>query len=75
MCVSLDQHDGIGLFNLLLRVTMQFVVRDADPMIVTPIQRDVDGIAKGAHEVLQMIEWLDECFCRARLTVASHCCL
>ena len=37
--------------EVLDRVTMQIVVRDHYAMIAAPIQRDVDGIPKGARHV------------------------
>ncbi len=42
----------IRLFEILDRVTMQLFVRGDYAMIATPVQRDVDGIPKGSHDVL-----------------------
>jgi hypothetical protein len=43
------QAEGIGLGDVLDRVTMQLFVRDSDAMIDVPVQGDVDGIPKGSH--------------------------
>jgi hypothetical protein len=45
------KKEGIGLLEVLDRVTMQFFVRDYCTMITAPVQRDVDGISKGSHFV------------------------
>jgi hypothetical protein len=46
------KEEGIGLGEVLDRVTMYVFVRDAFTMIAAPIQCDVDGIPKGSHYVL-----------------------
>ena len=46
---SSSEARPIGLGEVLDRVTMQVFVRDDCSMIATPVQRDVDGIPKGAH--------------------------
>jgi hypothetical protein len=45
------EEEGIGLVEVLDRVTMQLLVRETNTMIAAPVQRDVDGIAKGSHRV------------------------
>jgi len=45
------KKEGIGLRDVLGRVTMQLFVRDAFMMIAAPVQGDVDGIPKGSHYV------------------------
>ncbi len=35
---------------ILSRVTMQVLVRDHQPMIAAPVQRDIDGIPEGSHD-------------------------
>jgi len=45
------KKEGIGLRDVLGRVTMQLFVRDAFTMIAAPVQGDVDGIPKGSHYV------------------------
>ena len=40
------KEEGIGLGEVLDRVTMQVFVRDHYTMIAAPVQRDVDGIPK-----------------------------
>jgi hypothetical protein len=40
------KEEGIGLFEVLERVTMQVFVRDHFMMIAAPVQCDVDGIPK-----------------------------
>ena len=44
------KEEGIGLVEILGRVTMQLFVRDDCTMIAAPVQCDVDGIAKGSHD-------------------------
>src|SRR6202043_4232524 len=43
------KEEGIGLVEVLDRVTMQVFVRDHFTMIAAPVQCDVDGIPKGSH--------------------------
>jgi len=43
------KEEGIGLVEVLDRVTMQFFVRGNCTMIAAPVQCDVDGIPKGSH--------------------------
>src|SRR5688500_13241306 len=43
------KEEGIGLDEVLDRVTMQVFVRDHGAMIAAPVQCDVDGIPKGSH--------------------------
>src|SRR6266851_4679974 len=45
------KEEGIGLAEVLDRVTMQFFVREYCTMIAAAVQRDVDGIPKGSHRV------------------------
>src|SRR4030095_16471922 len=46
------KEEGIGLLDVLDRMTMQVFVRGDCTMIAAPIQCDVDGIPKGSHYVL-----------------------
>src|SRR5882724_71727 len=46
------EEEGIGLLDVLDRVTMQVFVREHCTMIAAPVQYDVDGIPKGLHYVL-----------------------
>ena len=43
------KEEGIGLREVLGRVTMQVFVREHCAMIAAPVQCDVDGIPKGSH--------------------------
>ena len=43
------KEEGIGLLEVLGRVTMQVFVRDPCTMIAAPVQCDVDGIPKRSH--------------------------
>jgi len=43
------KEEGIGLGDVLDRVTMQVFVRDPCTMIAASIQCDIDGIAEGSH--------------------------
>jgi hypothetical protein len=43
------KEEGIGLVEVLDRVTMQVFVRENCTMIAGPVQGDVDGIPKGSH--------------------------
>src|SRR5829696_8826535 len=43
------KEEGIGLRDVLGRVTMQVFVRDPHTMIAASVQCDVDGIPKGSH--------------------------
>src|SRR3989441_4115610 len=43
------EEEGIGLVEVLDRVTMQVFVRGDCTMIAAPVQCDVDGIPKGSH--------------------------
>src|SRR5262249_24751668 len=43
------KEEGIGLGEVLDRVTMQVFVREHCTMIAAPVQCDVDGIPKGSH--------------------------
>src|SRR5215470_3553287 len=43
------KEEGIGLIEVLDRVTMQVFVREHYTMIAAPVQCDVDGIPKGPH--------------------------
>jgi hypothetical protein len=43
------KEEGIGLGEVLGRVTMQFFVCQHCTMIAAPVQCDVDGIPKGSH--------------------------
>src|SRR5229473_5635502 len=43
------KEEGIGLVEVLDRVTMQVFVREHYAMIAAPVQCDVDGIPKGSH--------------------------
>jgi hypothetical protein len=45
------KEEGIGLVEVLDRVTMHVFVRDHCPMIAAPVQCDVDGIPKGSDHV------------------------
>src|SRR6266850_5610073 len=45
------KEEGIGLVEVLDRVTMQVFVHDPYTMIAAPVQCDVDGIPKGSHYV------------------------
>jgi len=45
------KKEGIGLVEVLDRVTMQLFVRGNCTMIAAPVQCDVDGIPKGSHSV------------------------
>src|SRR2546429_9816401 len=45
------KEEGIGLVEVLDRVTMHLFVRDHCTMIAAPVQGDVDGIPKGSHYV------------------------
>ena len=45
------KEEGIGLREVLGRVTMQVFVCQHCTMIAAPVQCDVDGIPKGAHYV------------------------
>jgi hypothetical protein len=45
------KEEGIGLEEVLDRVTMQVFVRDPFTMIVAAVQCEVDGIPKGSHYV------------------------
>src|SRR4030095_1001841 len=45
------KEEGIGLPEVLDRVTMQVFVREYCTMIAAPVQCDVDGIPKGSHYV------------------------
>src|SRR6185436_18568555 len=44
------KEEGIGLRDVLGRVTMHVVVRDDSTMIAAAIQGEVDGISKWAHD-------------------------
>jgi hypothetical protein len=46
---SPGKEEGIGLVEVLDRVTMQVFVREHCTMIAAPVQCDVDGIPKGSH--------------------------
>src|SRR5262249_7223667 len=48
------KEEGIGLLEVLDRVTMQVFVREHCTMIAAPVQCDVDGIPKASHYVLLM---------------------
>jgi hypothetical protein len=41
---------GIGLGEVLARVTMQVFVRDHCTMVATSVHGDVDGIPQGSHD-------------------------
>jgi len=43
------KEEGIGLVEVLGRMTMQVFVRDHCSMIAAPVQCDVDEIPKGSH--------------------------
>jgi hypothetical protein len=43
------KEKGIGLADVLDRVTMQVFVDEAYTMIAAPVQCDVDGVPKGSH--------------------------
>ena len=43
------KQEGIGLVEVLDRVTMQVFVRGDCTVIAAPVQRDVDGVSKGTH--------------------------
>src|SRR5262245_37810960 len=60
------KKEGIGLLEVLDRVTMYVFVRDPYPMITAPVQCDVDGISKGSHYLL--LKRADE----PRLSFRSH---
>src|SRR5438270_13582677 len=45
------KEEGIGLVEVLDRVTMQVFVREHCTMIAAPVQCDVDEIPKGSHYV------------------------
>jgi hypothetical protein len=49
------KKEGVGLLEVLDRVTMQLFVRGDCTMITAAVQRDVDGISKGLHYVL--LKW------------------
>jgi hypothetical protein len=44
------KKEGIGLVEVLNRVTMQGFVRGDCSVVAATVQRDVDGIAKGSHQ-------------------------
>src|SRR5262249_58407115 len=46
------KEEGIGLDEVLDRVTMQVFVREHGTMIAAPVQCDVDGISKGSHSTV-----------------------
>jgi hypothetical protein len=46
------KEEGIGLLDVLDRMTMQLFVRGDCTMIAAAVQSDVDGIPKGSHYVL-----------------------
>jgi hypothetical protein len=48
------KEQGIGLGDVLGRVTMQVFVRDSFTMIAAPVQCDVNGIPKGSHYFLHL---------------------
>ncbi|HMH25282.1 MAG TPA: hypothetical protein VK542_01715, partial [Gemmatimonadaceae bacterium] len=52
------QEEGIGLGDVLGRVTMQLFVGDPFTMIAAPVQCDVDGIPKGSHYVMSTADGL-----------------
>src|SRR5262249_21236120 len=43
------KDEGIGPLEVFTRVTMQLFVRESFTMVDATVQRDVDGIANGAH--------------------------
>src|SRR5579871_325667 len=43
------KEERIGLLKVLDGMTMQVFVRDHYTMVAAPVQRNVDGIAKGSH--------------------------
>ncbi|MEY2414658.1 MAG: hypothetical protein QOD84_3264, partial [Acidobacteriaceae bacterium] len=43
------EEEGIGLIEVLGRVTMQLFVREPFTMIAASVQCDVDGISKRPH--------------------------
>src|SRR5260221_10865312 len=43
------KEEGIGLVEVLARMTMQLFVREHCTMIAAPVQCDVDGIPQGSH--------------------------
>ena len=43
------EEEGIGLAEVLGRVTMQILVNQTLTVIAAPVQRHVDGIPKGSH--------------------------
>jgi hypothetical protein len=43
------KEEGIGLLEVLDRVTMQVFLREHCTMIAAPVQCDIDGIPKGSH--------------------------
>lgn len=43
------KEEGVGLVEVLDRVTMQFFVCGYCTMVTAPVQCDVDGIPKGSH--------------------------
>jgi hypothetical protein len=43
------KEEGIGLVEVLDRLTMQVLVRGNCTMIAAPVQSDVDGVPKGSH--------------------------
>jgi hypothetical protein len=45
------EPNGIGLSEVLGRVTMQVLVGDHRPTIAAAVQCDLDGIPKGSHDV------------------------
>ena len=51
---QLNRPGSVQLADLPLldRVTMHVFVRNPNAMIAAPVQRDIDGIAKGSHYVL-----------------------
>jgi hypothetical protein len=49
---TVAKEEGIGLREVLDRVTMQVLVRDHFTMIAAAVQGDVDGIPKGSHDGL-----------------------
>jgi hypothetical protein len=46
------KEEGIGLDEVLDRVTMQIFVREHCTMIAAPVQGDIDGIPEGSHYLL-----------------------
>jgi hypothetical protein len=48
------KEQGIGVSDVLERVTVQVFVGDSFTVIATPVQGDIDGIPKGSHRQVSL---------------------